>query len=145
MKFQLAIDRCPRSVVPFVSLTCAGDFCHRFFRPCTQLGSSAECGDQGLSCQPPLQPWVNETAGRSMESLVSELLTLVKAIGSEEELGHCGEGSLSGAATITKKIRDFAFKAFGLSAPADATNVNFGFCMPTKVRRCPPRRGTQLP
>jgi hypothetical protein len=134
--FQLAMDRCPGSPLPYVSLSCSGAACARFARPCASVGSAAECGAAGLTCVNPAAAF-GDYAGSS-QTLVVDVLTAMGAIDSAADIAGCGDaasGTGSGAAEVTRRIRDKLFSMWGLPAPPKPSpdaEVQLGLCMPSK-------------
>lgn len=66
--FQVGVDRCPRSFLPYISITCRGKWCENFMRPCEINTNAPQCGD-GLVCRT-----TEDDTGRNGENPGDQLL-----------------------------------------------------------------------
>jgi hypothetical protein len=112
---QVAISKCPRSPLPYVSLSCEGGYCDSIFRAC---GSDADCTN-GLACNTTLlsnsvlSSWLNRLG-------VFDDVTM--------ESASCG-GITGIVQQLLHAVQDIQEVPRSLSSPS-----GLGVCLPQKAK-----------
>jgi hypothetical protein len=110
---QFAMDNCPDTSLPYLSLSCSGGYCGTLFTPC--VSGSSECGTN-LVCRTDLV-----TAADVVQTLVDWNVF--------DTVAQSGAGTCGGNTGVFNKLMNLGRSLFGL--PAAASSAVMGFCLPS--------------
>lgn len=127
-RVNVAVDTCPGStstLLPFVSVSVAGDWAGFLGHPCSSVGASTECG--GFTPPGGGAPLVCKTYSDDPDELwgVAKRLRLVRSDFNTGGLAACG-----GKGELARRLRVLLHAAFRLPPPTDAL-APVAFCLPT--------------
>lgn len=143
-KVQVAIGHCPApagtpagargdSALPSISISCSGAWCANLLAPCTNVGSTAECGGSGPAGTVPLvcRSLALASMGPVTDGGFESFLSWLKLIPGPQYLLNCASGALSGIEAFAFSLRTQLALLTGRAPPTPTSPQVLAFCAPT--------------